>query len=83
LGRIARQKQILGIKARYSELFAAKKKARADRASSDAAFRGAKIKKARTEIDSTMGAHDERIALIEAEESKLRTEMARIQSEFE
>jgi len=79
----ARQKQIIEIKARYSELFAAKKKARAERSVSDAAFRSAKIKKARTEIDLTMGAHDERIALIEAEESKLRTEMARIQSEFE
>jgi vacuolar-type H+-ATPase subunit I/STV1 len=79
----ARQKQILQIKARYAELFAEKKKARADKASAEAGFRSAKIKKAKSEVDATMDFHNSRITRIEEEEASLRTEMARIQSEFE
>lgn len=79
----ARQKQILDIKARYAELFAEKKKARSDKASAEAGFRSAKIKKAKTEVDAAMDFHNSRIARIEEEEASLRTEMARIQSEFE
>jgi len=79
----ARQKQILDIKARYAELFAEKKKARSDKASAEAGFRSAKIKMAKTEVDAAMDVHNSRIARIEEEEASLRTEMARIQSEFE
>jgi hypothetical protein len=79
----ARQKEILQIKARYAELFAEKKKARSDKAEAEAGFRSAKIKKARTEVDATMAFHNAKIERIEAEEAQLRTEMARIQSEFE
>src|SRR5690606_24649163 len=79
----ARQKQILQIKERYSQLFLDKKRARSDKAADDAAFRSAKIKKSKTEVDSTMKLHNQKIEAIEAEEAKLRAEMARIQSEFE
>lgn len=79
----ARQKQIQEIKARYAVLFSEKKKARSDKAADEAGFRSAKIKKAQTEIKAAMDFHNSRIARIEAEEASLRTEMARIQSEFE
>lgn len=79
----ARQKQIQEIKARYAVLFSEKKKARSDKAADEAGFRSAKIKKAQTEITAAMDFHNSRIARIEAEEASLRTEMARIQSEFE
>jgi len=46
-------------------------------------FRSAKIKKSKNEIDSTMSFHNSGIAKIEEEEASLRTEIARIQSEFE
>lgn len=78
-----RQKQIIDIKARYAQLFAEKKKARSDKAADDAGFRSAKIKKSKNEIDATMSFHNSRIAKIEEEEASLRTEIARIQSEFE
>lgn len=79
----ARQKQIQQIKARYSALFTEKKKARADKAADDAAFRSAKIKKSQTEVNATMEMHNSKIARIEEEEAKLRAELTRIQSEFE
>lgn len=82
----ARQKQIQEIKARYAVLFSEKKKARSDKAADEAAFRSAKIKKAQTEINAAMEFHNSRIARIariEDEEARLRTEMTRIQSEFE
>lgn len=79
----ARQKQIIQIRARYAELFTEKKKARSDKAAAEAGFRSAKIKKAKSEVDETMGFLNSRIERIEEEEASLRTEMARIQSEFE
>lgn len=79
----ARQKQIQQIKARYAVLFSEKKKARSDKAADEAGFRSAKIKKAQTEVNAAMDFHNSRIARIEEEEASLRTEMARIQSEFE
>lgn len=79
----ARQKQIQEIKARYAVLFSEKKKARSDKAADEAGFRSAKIKKAQTEVNAAMDFHNSRIARIEEEEASLRTEMARIQSEFE
>lgn len=79
----ARQKQIIQIRARYAELFTEKKKARSDKAEAEAGFRSAKIKKAKSEVDETMDFHNSRIARIEEEEASLRTEMTRIQSEFE
>lgn len=79
----ARQKQIQEIKARYAVLFSEKKKARSDKAADEAGFRSAKIKKAQTEINAAMEFHNTRIARIEDEEARLRTEMTRIQSEFE
>jgi hypothetical protein len=79
----ARQKQIFALKARYSELYAEKKKVRDAQALDDAKFRSAKIKKSRTEIDGTMSIHNSKLQNIEAEEAKIRDEMSRIQSEFE
>lgn len=78
-----RQKRILEIKDRYAVLFAEKKKARTDKAAAEAGFRSAKIKKAKSEVDSTMDFHNSKIARIEEEEANLRREMLRIQSEFE
>jgi len=79
----ARQKQILTMKARYSELLLAKKKARMEKADSEKMFRDAKIKKSSKEIQSTLGLHDKKLQGIEEEEARLRSEMARIQTEFE
>ncbi|NLT72343.1 MAG: hypothetical protein GXX91_16845 [Verrucomicrobiaceae bacterium] len=79
----ARQEKIRQIKARYAQLYAEKKKARADKASAEAGFRSAKIKKARTEVEATMKFHNSKIQRIEEEEASLRQEIQRIQSEFE
>ena len=79
----ARQEKIRQIKARYAQLYAEKKKARAEKASAEAGFRSAKIKKARTEVESTMNFHNSKIQRIEAEEASLRQEIQQIQSEFE
>ncbi len=79
----ARQEQIRQIKARYTELYQEKKKARSEKATAEAGFRSAKIKKSRTEVESTLSFHNSKIQRIEDEEAKLRAEMTRIQSEFE
>lgn len=78
-----RQKQILALKEQYAALFQAKKIVRTEQAVAEERFRSAKIKKARSEVESTMGVFTKQIQKIEEDESRIRNDIIRIQGEFE
>lgn len=79
----ARQKEIIELKLKYSDLLAQKKIAREARAVDEEFFRDAKIKKSKSEVSATMKVHDDKLAKIEMEEHAIRQQITRIQSELE
>lgn len=79
----ARQREIAELKLQFTDLFNQKKRARDAKAADEKMFREAKIKRSRSEVESTMKMHESRIAEIEKQETDLRTRIARLQLEFE
>lgn len=79
----ARQKEIIELKLKFSDLLVQKKIAREARAVDEEFFRDAKIKKSKSEVSSTMKVHDDKLAKIEMEEHSIRQQITRIQSEME
>lgn len=78
-----RQRQINELKLQLPTLFAQKKSVRDEKSNLQQTYRQATIKKSGTEMNNALSRLDDKIRSIEAEETRLRQEISRLQTQFE